>query len=200
MRGHRGSKKSSITSWLVAAGIVTVAFRLWRNHRRDAKHRGEAERTREEIERAGAEAIEELRATLEAVRSSDDPTAHGLYRVPALVERAQAVGLEASLQVTGEPRPVPVEIDHMAYHVVREALTNASRHAGPAAALVSVAYSPHVLTVQVVDDGRGVDGSPAPGPGLLGMRERVTALGGHLEASAGPTGGFAVTAELPVRT
>jgi signal transduction histidine kinase len=95
--------------------------------------------------------------------------------------------------------PVPVEVDHTAYRVVHEALTNVSRHAGSAAALVSVAYSPHALTVQVVDDGRGVDGSPAPGMGLLGMEEQVTALGGHLEASAGPTGGFAVTAELPVR-
>ena len=199
MRRDRGSTGFNATGWLVAAVIAAVVFRLWRAHVRKARDAQEAERTGEEVEQAGAEAIRKLRSTLEAVRRDDDPRAHGLYHVPALVERAQAVGLEATLQVTGEPRPVPVEVDHTAYRVVHEALTNVSRHAGPAAALVSVAYSPHLLTVQVVDDGRGVDGSPEPGLGLLGMQEQVTALGGHLEASPGPTGGFTVTAELPVR-
>ena len=62
-------------------------------------------------------------------------------------------------------------------------------------------YTPDGLTVQIDDDGGG-SGSPAgdgPGLGLIGMRERVSALGGHLHAGPQDGGGFQVRAELPVR-
>ncbi|NBH04216.1 sensor histidine kinase, partial [Amycolatopsis sp. SID8362] len=58
---------------------------------------------------------------------------------------------------------------------------------------------PGALVIRVDDDGRATAGAaPEPGVGLLGMRERVTALGGRLEAAPRTEGGFRVEAELPV--
>jgi signal transduction histidine kinase len=63
---------------------------------------------------------------------------------------------------------------------------------------VQITYGPGALTIRVQDDGTGSRRPPVPGYGLVGMRERVTALGGRLRAEPGPDGGFTVLAELPV--
>jgi signal transduction histidine kinase len=82
---------------------------------------------------------------------------------------------------------------------VQESLTNITRHAAATTASVRVHYRPGTVTIQVDDDGAGTpQPAPAPGVGLLGMRERVTALGGRLRAEPRPGGGFTVHAELPV--
>jgi signal transduction histidine kinase len=94
-------------------------------------------------------------------------------------------------------RPLPPEVDRAAYRVVQEALTNASRHAVGATATVEITYAREALTVRVDDDGAGPRQAPVPGFGLIGMRERVTALGGRLTARPGATRGFSVLAELP---
>jgi signal transduction histidine kinase len=111
-----------------------------------------------------------------------------------------------TVTVTGTQRPLPPEADQAAYRIVQEALTNVSRHAGRACARVHLHYSPDALSVQVDDDGTGASTSTstgsrpaAPGLGLIGMRERVTALGGRLHAGPRDGGGFQVYAELPAR-
>ena len=110
-----------------------------------------------------------------------------------------------TVTVSGAERPLPPEVDQAAYRIVQEALTNVSRHAGQAHTSVRLQYSPEALTVQVDDEGRdrgssGSDGHTAgPGLGLLGMRERVSALGGRLHAGPRDSGGFRVQAELPAQ-
>ncbi len=89
-------------------------------------------------------------------------------------------------------------MDRAAYRIVQEALTNVSRHAGPATAAVRLDYRSDLLVVSVDDDGAGAWDGVAPGVGLTGMRERVTALGGTLRAGPRDTGGFGVRAELPL--
>jgi signal transduction histidine kinase len=106
--------------------------------------------------------------------------------------------------VTGTQRTLPPEADQAAYRIVQEALTNVSRHAGRAGARVHLHYAPDALSVQVDDDGAdtGISTGPrsaGPGLGLIGMRERVTALGGRLQAGPRDGGGFQVYAELPAR-
>src|SRR6266699_259864 len=101
-------------------------------------------------------------------------------------------------------RPLPAEADQAAYRIVQEALTNVSRHAGAASASVHLHYTPHILSIQVDDDGKGTVTSTGPRPsgpglGLVGMRERVSALGGRLQAGPQNGGGFQVRAELPAR-
>ncbi|MEV5830179.1 histidine kinase [Spirillospora sp. NPDC052242] len=166
------------------------------------------------IQEASGDAMRELRATLEVLREPGDSAsgragaggeaggeaaASGLDRLDDLVERARSAGLPATVTVCGARRDLPAEVDRAAYRIVQEALTNVSRHAGGAAATVRIDYGDGALVVQVDDDGKAdPDAPPVPGTGLLGMRERVVALGGRLRAEPRPEGGFTVRAELPL--
>jgi signal transduction histidine kinase len=152
------------------------------------------------IQEASTDAVRELRSTLDVLRRDEDANGSGLDRLPALVERARRSGLPTTLTVDGEPRALPVDVDQAAYRVVQEALTNVGRHAGPATASVLIGYGHGTLTVRVDDDGRAAPHPHVPGYGLIGMRERVTALGGTLRAERGATHGFSVLAELPTGT
>ncbi len=154
------------------------------------------------IQEASRDAMRELRATLEGLRepghSDGDALPSGLDRLDDLVERARSTGLPATVTISGTRRELPSEVDRAAYRIVQEALTNVSRHAGEAAAAVRIDYADEGLVVQVDDDGKAdPDAPPVPGTGLLGMRERVAALGGRLRAEPRPEGGFTVRAELP---
>ncbi len=152
------------------------------------------------IEEAGADAARELRATLGVLRTQDDCDGSGLGHLDGLVARARAAGLPVTVTVTGPERTLPADVDQAAYRIVQEALTNVSRHAGQASASVHLRYAPDALTVQVDDDGEDTGArSAGPGLGLIGMRERVSALGGRLNAGPQARGGFRVRAELPVR-
>jgi signal transduction histidine kinase len=153
------------------------------------------------IQEAGADAARELRTTLSVLRSEDGDCSD-LGQLDGLVARARAAGLPVTVTVTGTQRALPPEADQAAYRIVQEALTNVSRHAGRACARVHLHYSPDALSVQVDDDGAGTGTSTGPrsagpGLGLIGMRERVTALGGRLQAGPRDGGGFQVYAELP---
>ena len=170
------------------------------------------------ITEAAADASRELRTTLGALRSNgsadgrgtqvssalDDnrngaSDSSGLIQLEGLVARTRSAGLPVTVQVTGTRRPLPPDVDQAAYRIAQEALTNTSRHAGPARACVHLHYGGDALTVQVDDDGAGTaTPSPGPGLGLTGMRERVSALGGRLHAGPRESGGFRVQAELPV--
>ena len=154
------------------------------------------------IQEAGADAARELRTTLGVLRSEEDGDGSGLGQLDSLVARAQAAGLPVTVTVTGDAWALPHEVDQAAYRIVQEALTNVSRHAGHACASVHLHYTPDALSIQVDDDGTraGTGTRPAgPGLGLIGMRERVTALGGRLHAGPRDGGGFQVRAELPAR-
>ena len=155
------------------------------------------------IQEASTDAVRELRATLGVLRS-EDGDGSGLAQLDSLVARARAAGLPVTVTVTGTKRPLPPEADQAAYRIVQEALTNVSRHASAASASVRLHYAPGTLSVQIGDDGKGLDISTGarpsgPGLGLVGMRERVSALGGRLQAGPQDGGGFQVHAELPAR-
>jgi signal transduction histidine kinase len=151
---------------------------------------------------AGREATRELRATLEVLRDDDKTPPRGLDQIPDLVERARATGLDATLTIDGQRHDVPAAVDRTAYRIVQESLTNIARHATAATASVRIDYRPDSLAIRVDDDGKATpDTAPIPGVGLVGMRERVTALGGRLRAEPRNEGGFTVQAEIPmVRT
>ncbi|MDK0524191.1 histidine kinase [Streptomyces sp. ML-6] len=151
------------------------------------------------IQEAGREASRELRATLEALRDDDTAPPRGLADVPELVERAGRAGLEATLTIEGQQHDVPAAVGRTVYRIVQESLTNVVRHSAATTASVRIDYRPDALALRVDDDGKATPGTaPVPGVGLLGMRERVTALGGLLRAEPRGEGGFTVQAELPV--
>ena len=151
------------------------------------------------IQEAGREATRELRATLETLRDDAKTPSHGLDHVPDLVERARGMGLKTTLVIEGQRHDVPTSVDQAAYRIVQESLTNTARHAAAATASILINYRPDALAIRVDDDGKAMPGTtPVPGVGLLGMRERVTALGGRLRAEPRSEGGFSVQAEFPV--
>ncbi|MFI2314694.1 histidine kinase [Streptomyces sp. CB00072] len=155
------------------------------------------------IQEAGGEAMRELRATLEVLRTDgpEEPLSPGagLARIGELTERARAAGIALSVRTDGDARTLPEDVDRTAYRIVQEALTNVARHAGRARTVVRIGYTERILTVAVLDEGPCAPGSAiTPGTGLTGMRERVAALGGTLVAAPRPDGGFGVHAELPL--
>ncbi|MGW6454576.1 sensor histidine kinase [Streptomyces sp. NPDC055078] len=151
------------------------------------------------IQQAGREATRELRATLEALRDDDTAPPRGLDHLPELVEQARTIGLDATLTIEGQRDEVPATVGRTVYRIVQESLTNIARHADAATASVRIDCRTDTLALRIDDDGKATpDTAPTPGVGLLGMRERVTALGGRLRAEPRGEGGFTVRAELPV--
>jgi signal transduction histidine kinase len=254
MRTDRELRRFYAAGWLISAGVMLVAGRMWQLHLHEVEQRAEeAERTKDEaarrraveerlriarelhdslthsisviqvqagvevhlagkrgeqvppallaIQEASADAARELRATLSVLRTREDGDSSGLGQLQSLVARARTGGLPVTVTVTGPRCQLPDDVDQAAYRIVQEALTNVSRHAGGAGATVALRYGPGELTVQVDNDG-AVPSAPAAsqGLGLIGMRERVAALGGRLHAGPREHGGFRVRAELPVRT
>ncbi|ATO15535.1 histidine kinase [Micromonospora sp. WMMA2032] len=164
-----------------------------------ALHRPDPERAEAAltaIKQTSRETLRELRTTLGILRAEATPPAPGLDRLYELVTSAGRCGLVIRTEVA-ETRPLPSEVDLTAYRIVQEALTNVTRHAAATSATVRVRPDRDDLLVEVEDDGAGA--SAPPGNGILGMGERVRALGGSLTTGAGPAGGFLVRARLPLR-
>lgn len=159
------------------------------------------------IRDAGHQALEEMRRMVGLLRTSDEDAPPppdlapqpGLDRIESLVSWVQDSGLDARLEVAGEPRPLPSGVELNAYRIVQESLTNALRHAGPdVRAVVTLRYTDDALQIEVADDGRGSAVPAGVGHGIVGMRERAAMLHGTLEAGPRPGGGFRVRATLPV--
>jgi signal transduction histidine kinase len=167
------------------------------------------------IEATSRATLEELRRLLGVLRQDSEPQASlapvpGLADLEGLLGEVAKAGLAVRLQVEGTPSPLPAGVDLSAYRIVQEALTNVVKHAGPARAQVVVGYHDRDVTVEILDDGGGAatstgegraetgEGRAETGHGLIGMRERVAAFGGDLEAGPGPDGGFRVAARLPL--
>jgi signal transduction histidine kinase len=105
--------------------------------------------------------------------------------------------IQVALRIGEGLRGFTAEQEVVIYRVVQEALTNVARHAEARLARVGLETDGPRLRLTVEDDGRGVAGEPTPHLGLLGMRERVTALGGTLAVAASPSRGFRVEALIP---
>jgi signal transduction histidine kinase len=156
------------------------------------------------VEKAGRQALDELRHLLGVLRPEAEVEAlgpqPGLADVPRLVDQLRAAGLDVSLAMDGAQVDLPARVDLSAYRIVQEALTNALKHAGPGArAKVRLHTNNRGVDIEVLDDGRGVTILTGAGQGIIGMRERALLLGGRLDVGPRPGGGFQVVAHLPIR-
>jgi signal transduction histidine kinase len=152
------------------------------------------------IQRSGRAALADLRRIVGVLRSGAELSpAPRLSDAGRLVEQLTDAGLDVTLEVRGQPRPLPDGVELAAYRVLQEALTNALRHAGRTRATATVAYDGADVTIEVRDDGPARDfvrPSATGGHGLAGARERLAVYGGEL--IAGPCGtGFRVHARVP---
>jgi signal transduction histidine kinase len=157
-------------------------------------------------------ALGEMRTTLGHLRrgTAEEPAglrSAGLDRLPALRDAVTAAGAPVTISVEGKERPLPADVDHAAYRILQESLTNVLRHAGTEArATVCLRYEPGTLAIRVTDDGIGPVPAPPDGSadqsggghGLCGMAERAAAVGGEFSAGSAPEGGFEVVARLPI--
>ena len=158
------------------------------------------------VRQTGREALDELRQVLGVLREHEDgvpldpqPTLAGLDR---LAQQSRDAGMEVTVAVEGERRRLPATVEGAAYRLVQEALTNVHKHAGNATTEVAICYGRERLEV-TVSNARPASGAhpglaPAGGGhGLVGLRERVTLLGGTLAAGPRADGGFEVSASIP---
>jgi signal transduction histidine kinase len=151
-------------------------------------------------------ALTEMRRLLGVLRedTSDVPAERrpqpGIDRLAELIDEARELS-EAStrLIISGWPQPLDPGTELAAYRIVQEALTNARRHAPGAAVDVELHFGEDALSLLIRDNGPGPPDGPTGGNGLLGMRERATAVGGLLRTGYGASGGFVVQARLPAK-
>jgi signal transduction histidine kinase len=187
---------------VVAHAISVVVLQARGGRRSLATNPGEAREAFDAIESTGREALEEMRRLLGMLRKGDDELAlapqPSLASLDALAAQVSAAGLPVEVAVEGEPRELPPGIDLSAFRIVQEALTNALKHAGPAAAHVVVRYGPDELELEIVDTGAGVENGSGTGHGLIGMRERAALYGGDVSVGRRTEGGFAVRVRLPL--
>ena len=170
-----------------------------------------AEQALRTIKATSKEALRELRGILGVLREADDAEprepAPGLGQLDVLLAGANDAGLPTRMTLSGDRRALPAAIDLAAYRIVQESLTNVLRHAGHASALVQISCTDEDVTIVVEDDGQGHvasaeigngNGRSPAGHGIAGMRERVRALSGELDAGPRASGGFRVHARLPI--
>jgi len=152
------------------------------------------------VDESARSALADLRRVL-GILHHDGPDYEpqaGLERLDGLVESVRATGLAVSLEFEGQQHPLPASIEVSAYRIVQEALTNSLKHAHAEHVRIRIRYGDR-LEVDVLDDGRGTaNGAGTPGRGLIGMRERVTLLGGTLATGPDAAGGYRVRADIPI--
>ena len=160
------------------------------------------------------QAIEEARAiadrTLQAVRDLSHllhPSMLDDLGLPSTLEWylksfSRRTGIRAELFQDRMESRLALELELSAYRIIQEALTNAARHSGASLCRVYVQRLAHTLLITVEDDGKGFDPRSAEtlerrGLGLVGIRERVSDLGGILRLESNPGRGTRLSAELP---
>lgn len=163
--------------------------------------------------RAPAELEDDLNAAQETVRANLDELRRIAQRlrpealdelglVSALAGFSERLGEQAGLRVTRrlarDLAPLDYERELVIYRIAQEALTNVVRHAGASEVELSLAGTPDGLTLQVLDDGRGLAGAAGPASGIRGMYERALLIEADLHVGERPQGGTEVRLEVPV--
>jgi two-component system sensor histidine kinase DesK len=145
-----------------------------------------------DIEDVTREALREVRQAVSGYRRP---------KLDAELDGARTALDAAGIQTTIERPPVdlPAEVEAALAWTVREAATNVIRHSGATHSTIRLVPALGQATVEVIDDGRGVNGESPGGSGLLGLQERVREAGGRLEAGPREDGpGFRVRAIVPI--
>jgi signal transduction histidine kinase len=155
------------------------------------------------IRQSGNQALAEMSRLVDIIHADSGAGRDGGDRLRALMERAQAAGLDVDVTPLPGRLRLPADIEDDALRVVQEGLTNAMKHAPGARVSIRLALSGDSLEIEVRDRGGSTAAGLAQtgaGLGLSGMRERIESLGGSLEAGPCPEGGWRIDAWLPVST
>jgi signal transduction histidine kinase len=170
--------------------------------RRDVDSAEEALRSAEDV---GRRSMGELRRTVALLRADDEggvaPPVPSATEIPALVDQARAGGLAVELRMRGDLSRISAGVGVALFRIAQEALANAARHAPRARTVVGLELAGGQVRL-VAETSRPTGVAPASEPGrprfgLIGMRERATAIGGELVAGPTPEG-FRVSCRLPL--
>ncbi|MFD3324902.1 sensor histidine kinase [Streptomyces sp. NPDC058701] len=152
---------------------------------------------------ASTDALTDLRDVLGALRTTgtrpatDRPTPV-LRDVQEVIEQARAAGQRIDTTTEGTPEQAPVTHRLAVFRLVQEALTNARKHAPDTTVHVRIDYGPPATLIEVTNTSSTHTGHTVPsGFGLVGLRERVEALGGHLNAGPSGSGAWRLAARIP---
>ncbi|MEJ3653140.1 ATP-binding protein [Actinomycetes bacterium KLBMP 9759] len=170
------------------------------------QHADTVGRSLADIELAGCDALGAIRTVVGLLREGGDDdairSAPGSEQLRDLVRRFadHGAGRAVHLRVPAGEAVWPSEVSSTVYRVVQESLTNIARHAPAARSVtIDVAQDDQALTVEVTDDAPAApSGYHRRGHGLIGMRERVEALGGTLQAGRRENTGWSIRARLPL--
>src|SRR3984957_14172380 len=191
---------------IVAHGVSLMTIQIAAARRVGASKPETATESLQAAEETGRQTLSELEGMLAVLRGADasigaaadrrdgtDDSEHRtplppLSDLPALIEAVRQTGRTVAYNTLGDPPPLPASVEMVVYRLVQEGLTNAVRYAGEGPIDVQLIYSPTAITVFVDDEGPGSTSvgagrhGPGGGHGLVGMQERLAAIGGTLEA------------------
>jgi signal transduction histidine kinase len=189
----------------VGHGLAAVMLQVTSARHVLRRDPGAAEEALRSAEDVGRRSMKELRGTVALLRSDDEagvaPPLPSAREIAGLVDHARAGGLAVELRTRGDLARIAPSVGVAVYRIAQEALANAARHAPHARTVVRLELADGRVCLEV-DTSGPVVGTPADEPerpryGLIGMRERATALGG--EFAAGPTpDGWRVRCRLPL--
>ena len=206
---------------IVAHGVSLMTIQIAAARRVGATKPESATESLEAAEKTGRQTLSELEGMLAVLHGADasigaatdrpdvdddanrTPLPH-LSDLPTLVDAVRQTGRTVTFHALGDPPPLPASVEMILYRLIQEALTNAVRYGGESPIDVQVIYSPAAITVFVDDEGTGAQTAVARsgsggGHGLVGMQERLAAIGGTLEAGPRRPGpGWRVHASIPV--
>jgi signal transduction histidine kinase len=160
---------------------------------------------------------EELKDRIDQLKSLAVRTLEGVHRVmldlrPSILDdlgllsairwyaenRLEPLGMDVSLELIGSERRLPAEVETAVFRVAQEAVNNVSQHAEAARLNILVTFTDKAIAVQVEDDGTGFEPATTRGMGMMGMRERITLLGGNFEVDSAPGRGTRIAWEVPL--
>jgi len=145
------------------------------------------------------DSLKEARRSVQALRPQvldDVGLGHALESL--FKTMTQGTGLTPAFDVLGQSRPLPLDWEEHVFRIGQEVLTNTIRHANASHLTARLIFAPDEVRLDMRDDGRGFEPSRInQGYGLLGIKERVQAMGGHLSIRSADGGGTAIVVALP---
>lgn len=185
----------------LAQGFTGIIIQL--EAAEDASRRGLGDEADQHViaaRKLARESLSEARRSLKALRPRPLESGGLAHALQALFEKTTAgVALHSDFKVLGEPVELPAEWEENLFRIAQECLTNVLRHAHASRVSASIGYGPDEVRLEFADDGRGFDPAPeSQGYGLLGMRERVDAMGGQIVVHSTAEGGTTVSIRLPM--
>ena len=191
---------------VAAHGLSTIAIQSGVAARLVDRDIDQARTALKVINAASKRSLEDLRAMVGVLRSSDEvalrPIPRDVDDFSGLIEDAGRNGVSVTIEVEGSfPDDVPDAPVVALHRVLEEAIANVSRHAGPVPAQVSIRHSSQGVEVMIQNEitatSRPKPSAPSTGVGIIGMVERVETIGGTLSAQPNAEGGFVVIAAIP---